>query len=368
VTLAVDIMHRLGGFRLAAEFASAGRLTVLFGRSGSGKTSIVNIVAGLVRPQRGRIVVDGQILVDTQDGIFLPPHRRRIGYVFQEARLFPHLTVRQNLGYGRWFTPARERYADFDHIVDLLGIEALLERRPAALSGGEKQRVAIGRALLASPQLLLMDEPLASLDEARKAEILPYIEKLRDESRVPILYVSHSVAEVSRLATTVVVMSEGKVVSVGRPGEVLYDPAMFPTLGRHEAGAVIDASVIEHHHADQLTTLGISGGILLVPMIDARPGTRLRVHLRARDITLSLRRLEDVSALNILPVAVVKVGRSDTAIVDVQLRCGDDLLLARITRRSRDLMEIRSGQTIFAMLKSISIGRRDIGVSADSSD
>src|SRR5262245_24496700 len=186
MTLAVDIRHRLGNFQLEASFTTGGGLVALFGRSGSGKTSIINIIAGLIRPHQGRVAIGEEVLVDTARRVFVPRHRRRIGYVFQEGRLFPHLTVRQNLLYGRWFVPQADRRDDLGRVVDLLGIGSILERAPGKLSGGEKQRVAIGRALLASPRLLLMDEPLASLDEARKAEILPYIERLRDQSRVPI--------------------------------------------------------------------------------------------------------------------------------------------------------------------------------------
>jgi len=185
MTIAVDIHQRLGAFELDARFTSSGRLTALFGPSGSGKSSVINVIAGLTRPQEGRVEVDGRVLVDTAAGIFVPKHKRRIGMVFQEALLFPHMSVASNLRFGRWFTPQAERYANMDAVVELLGIGALLERRPGRLSGGEKQRVAIGRALLASPRLLLMDEPLASLDEARKAEILPYIERLRDETKIP---------------------------------------------------------------------------------------------------------------------------------------------------------------------------------------
>src|SRR5579875_3965665 len=208
--LEVEFTHILGGFTLDIAFSSGGGVTALFGRSGAGKTSVVHAIAGLLRPRRGRIAINGAVLVDTENRIFVPAHKRRIGYVFQEGRLFPHLTVRQNLLYGRWFTPAPRRYGRLEHVVELLGIEPLLDRRPGLLSGGEKQRVAIGRALLSSPQLLLMDEPLASLDEGRKSEILPYIERLRDETDVPIIYVSHSVPEVTQLATTLVVLSDGK--------------------------------------------------------------------------------------------------------------------------------------------------------------
>ena len=238
----VAVRHRLGAFMLDAAFAAEGGLTALFGRSGSGKTSLVNVIAGLIRPEHGRVVVDRR---DADR------HRARrlraaaasaaIGYVFQEGRLFPHMTVRQNLLYGRWFAPTgRRRPGEIDHVVEMLGIGGLLGRRPANLSGGEKQRVAIGRALLARPRLLVMDEPLAALDEARKAEILPYIERLRDEAGVPIVYVSHAIAEVARLATTLVVLSRGPGRG-GRPdrcGDGPHRPvsADRPRRGRRDPG------------------------------------------------------------------------------------------------------------------------------------
>src|SRR5271163_1709361 len=228
--LEVDIEHRLGAFALDIHFASGRGLTVLFGRSGAGKTSVVNAIAGLIRPQRGHIAVDGAVLLDTERGVFIPAHRRRIGYVFQEGRLFPHLTVRQNLLFGRWFAP-RDAAARFNDVVELLGIGPLLARRPGRLSGGEKQRVAIGRALLANPRLLLMDEPLASLDAARKDEILPYLERLRDGAMVPIVYVSHAAAEVARLATTIVLIADGSVRAVGPVAEVMGQAGLYPLAG-----------------------------------------------------------------------------------------------------------------------------------------
>lgn len=200
MTLIVEAKQRLGAFSLDAAFTSERGVTALFGRSGSGKTSMIRIIAGLARPDEGRVVLDGEVLTETATGILVAKHRRRFGYVFQEARLFPHLSIRANLSYGRWFAARPAHSESFDHIVDLLGIETLLERSPSKLSGGEKQRVAIGRALLSSPRLLLMDEPLAALDDARKAEILPYLQRLRDETDIPIVYVSHSIAEVAQLA------------------------------------------------------------------------------------------------------------------------------------------------------------------------
>jgi molybdate transport system ATP-binding protein len=251
--LEVDIEHRLGAFELDIHFCSGRGLTALFGRSGAGKTSVVNAIAGLVRPNRGRIVVDGVVLVDTERGIRAPAHRRRVGYVFQESRLFPHLTVRQNLLFGRWFARGFAPAAPLDDVVDLLGIGALLDRRPGQLSGGEKQRVAIGRALLAGPRLLLMDEPLASLDARRKDEILPYIERLRDQASVPIVYVSHAVAEVTRLASTIVLISDGRVRAVG-PLQ-MGRAELYPMAGRFEAAAVLAVSVAAHDARWGLTEL-----------------------------------------------------------------------------------------------------------------
>lgn len=215
MTLEVEAKTRLGTFSLDAGFATEGGVTAIFGRSGSGKTTLINVIAGLVRPEHGRVVLDGEVLLDTGRGTDMPACRRRIGYVFQDGRLFPHLTVRQNLLYGRWFAAEEPGRESFDTIVDMLALGPLLKRGTAKLSGGEKQRVAIGRALLASPRLLLMDEPLSSLDHQRKLEVVPFLERLRDQAKVPIIYVSHSVPEVSRLATTVVLMDGGQVVASG---------------------------------------------------------------------------------------------------------------------------------------------------------
>lgn len=212
----VDITATRGTFEIAAAFRAEPGITVLFGPSGAGKTSILDLIAGILTPMRGRIAVDGHVLYDSQARINLPPEQRRVGYIFQNARLFPHLSVRANLLYGHRLTPADRRYAACDHIVEMLGIGHLLSRKPGSLSGGEQQRVAIGRAILASPRLLLMDEPLASLDEARKREILPYIERLRDELNIPILYVTHLAAEVERLGNVVVEVANGRVAAQSR--------------------------------------------------------------------------------------------------------------------------------------------------------
>jgi molybdate transport system ATP-binding protein len=214
MSLDVAAQASLGDFRLDASFISDSRVTAIFGPSGSGKTSVLNVIAGLLRPERGRVVVDGAVLMDSAAGIFVPAYRRRVGYVFQESRLFPNLSVKSNLLYGRFFARQDDRYALIDEVVDLLDLSSLLPRGIQALSGGERQRVAIGRVLLASPRLLLLDEPLTSLDEKRKQEVMPFLERLRDQAHVPIVYVSHVLAEIERLSGTVVTMSAGRVVAV----------------------------------------------------------------------------------------------------------------------------------------------------------
>ncbi|MGQ0682840.1 molybdenum ABC transporter ATP-binding protein [Bradyrhizobium sp.] len=213
--LRIDISKKLGEFTLEAAFASEGRVTGLFGASGAGKTSLVNIIAGLLRPDRGVIALDGEILDDTAMGVHVPPHRRRIGYVFQDARLFPHMNVAQNLDYGRRMNRLPDDPAQHRRVTELLDIGHLLDRRPGKLSGGERQRVALGRALLSKPRLLLLDEPLGSLDEGRKVEILPYLVRLRDEANVPMVYVSHDAAEMRQLATQIVTLRDGKVTALG---------------------------------------------------------------------------------------------------------------------------------------------------------
>jgi len=213
--LSVEVEKQLGDFSVSASFASEAGATVLFGRSGAGKTTIVNMIAGLIRPDRGRIAIDGETVFESATRIDVPAWRRRIGYVFQEGRLFPHMSVRHNIDYGRWMSGLAHDAATFEHIVSLLDIGGLLDRRPGKLSGGERQRVAVGRALLARPRLLLLDEPLASLDAERKQEILPYFERLRDEAKVPMIYVSHDAAEVKRIATRVVRLEDGRVEATG---------------------------------------------------------------------------------------------------------------------------------------------------------
>ena len=358
----VDVQHRLGSFELKAQFVSEGRVTALFGRSGSGKTSLVNIIGGLIRPDHAHISLDGDVIVDTKHKMFVPKHRRRIGYVFQEGRLFPHLTVRQNLLYGWWFTPAAKRLGQLAQIVELLGIGHLLDRRPRSLSGGEKQRVAIGRALLATPRLLLMDEPLASLDEARKAEILPYLERLYDETKVPIIYVSHSVPEVARLASTMVVMTDGRVVATGPTADIMARLDLVPFTNLVEAGAVLEAEVLEHDEQFDLTVLGLCGGRLWVPRLNERSlGTKVRVHIRARDVMISTRHPEGLSALNVLRGVVAELGPQRGPILDLRLDCGGQAILARLTQRSVESLGLSQGTSVYAVIKTVGFDRQTLG-------
>lgn len=355
MTLAVALQQRHGAFSLDVDFRSDGRLTALFGPSGSGKSTVVNLIAGLVRPDKGRIEIGDKVLVDTAARVFMPAHKRRIGYVFQDSRLFPHLNVSQNLRYGRWFTPAPQRYADFDGVIDMLGIGHLLERRPAMLSGGEKSRVAIGRALLASPRLILMDEPFASLDDARKAEIFPYLERLRDESGIPIVYVSHSIAEVARLATDIIVLSEGRVSASGAPAAILAQPAVMPATERDEAGALIDLVMTNPDDGFGLSLLTSSGGEWRLPRVDAQPGARLRVRVRARDVMLATSRPDGVSALNVLSGTITEIAEVGPTEVVVTIKAGDDVLAARITQRSAKQLALAPGGTVYALIKSVTM-------------
>jgi molybdate transport system ATP-binding protein len=353
MSLDVAVAHRIGDFALDVAFRSEGGLTALFGPSGSGKTTIVNVIAGLVRAERARVEVAGEVLVDTARNVFVPPHRRRLGYVFQEPRLFPHLTVRQNLLYGHWFSAHAAGSASLDHVVDVLGLAALLGRRPGGLSGGEKQRVAIGRAWLAGPRLLLMDEPLSSLDAARKDEILPYIERLRDESRIPIVYVSHAIAEVARLATQVVLLEGGRISDIGTADEVLSHPDTLPAGTRAEASAIVEARVVDHDDTASLTTLEGRAGTLRLPRVDLPVGATVRVRIRARDVLIAVSRPEGLSARNVMPARVREVSSGDAAVVDVRLDVGGEILIARVTRHSVLTLGLKPGQQVFAIIKAV---------------
>ncbi|HMR29970.1 MAG TPA: molybdenum ABC transporter ATP-binding protein [Geminicoccaceae bacterium] len=355
MSLEVDIAMQLGTFELEARFTATSGITALFGRSGSGKTSIINAIAGLIRPERGRIAVDGTVLLDRERGIDLPAHRRRVGYVFQEARLFPHLTVRQNLLYGRWFTPPRERSATLDEIVELLALGSLLGRRPSRLSGGERQRVAIGRALLASPRILLMDEPLASLDAARKAEILPFVERLGHELRLPVVYVSHALEEVARLASTVVLVAEGRVADAGPTADVLTRMDSAGRSGRFETASLLEVRVAGQDESFGLTRLDHSAGTLVVPALAVPAGTTLRLRIRARDVAVSIAPPHGLSIRNVLRGRVARLVPMPPALVEVELDLAGSPLAARITRRSAVELDLSIGREVWALIKSAAL-------------
>ncbi len=360
----IDVSRRLGEFQIEAEIAvEATGITALFGQSGAGKTALVDMLAGLSRPDRGRIAIDGEVLFDGERRINVPPERRRIGYVFQEDRLFPHMSVRANLEYGSRRAPASTRRTNFDQVVDVLDVRALLARRPRTLSGGEKQRISIGRALLANPRLLLMDEPLASLDAARKNEILPFVERLSDEFAIPIVYVSHSAEEIVRLADTLVLLSDGRVAAVGAVEDLMSRLDLRPLTGRYEAGSVIAARVSGKDTTFGLSHLAFPGGLLKVPMSDLALGRAVRIRVRARDVTLSSVRPESLSTLNIFEGTVMEIGGDSEPgpLVDVRVDIGVPLW-ARITRRALHDLELAPGKRVYALIKAVAIDHGSLGL------
>ena len=358
--LAVAARMSRGAFTLDAAFSAETRdVVALFGASGAGKTTLVDAIAGLARPDSGRIALGERVLFDSTARIDLRPERRRIGYVFQDGRLFPHMTVRRNLLYGLRFAPRERRYVTLDRIVALLGLEALLRRRPGTLAGGERQRVALGRALMAQPELLLMDEPLAALDLPRKAQVIDYIERLRDEIGVPIVFVSHAVDEVARLAGTIVVLAGGRVAAAGPAGAIMARLDLDPLAGIEEAGALLDATVDGHDAAYGLTTLAVPGGVLRVPRLDLAPGRALRVRIRARDVALATVEPRDTSVLNVFRGRVVEIGPRRGASVDVAVDIGARLT-ARITARSADALGLAPGAEVHALIKSVAVDPRSL--------
>ncbi|MGQ3676348.1 molybdenum ABC transporter ATP-binding protein [Xanthobacter sp. TB0139] len=359
----IDIALKRGtGFSLSAQIMVPGSgITALFGRSGSGKTTIIQSVAGTVQPDHGRIQVGEEVFLDAARGINLPIEKRRVGYVFQDSRLFPHMSVNSNLRYG--LRRARGRaFISFDTVVELLGIGHLLKRRPHTLSGGEKQRVAIGRALLSQPRILLMDEPLASLDEMRKREILPYLERLRDDLKLPILYVSHSIEEVVRLSDTVVMVHEGAIVASGPLADVLTRPEALPVVGRFDLGSVFECQVAEHDPEMALSTLRFPEGELRVPQVDLPVGAAARARIRARDVSLALSRPMDVSITNRLPGIIYALRREEGPYVNVEMGLGKDgkgsRLQALVTIESVARLALAPGMTVWAMIKTVAVDNR----------
>jgi molybdate transport system ATP-binding protein len=344
-------------FSLAVDLALPGRcVTALFGHSGSGKTTFLRVLAGLERPAAGaRVVVNGETWHDDGSGVCVPTHRRPLGVVFQEASLFPHLSAHANLVFGLNRLASGERRVSLEQAVDLLGIGHLLDRSPVTLSGGERQRVAIARALLTSPKLLLMDEPLASLDGKRKQEILPYLERLHRELDIPVLYVSHSPDEVARLADHVVLLDAGRVVAHGPLGETLARLDLPPVFA-DDAGVVIESRLTAQEDEDHLSRLDFPGGTLYVTRHAVPLGSPVRCRVHARDVSLSLAPLEGSSILNRFPAIVRGLADTDNpAQVLVRLDVGSTPLLARVTRRSARQLALVPGLALWAQVKAVAL-------------
>ncbi|MDG4554948.1 MAG: molybdenum ABC transporter ATP-binding protein [Candidatus Competibacter sp.] len=343
------------GFSLDIDLDLPGRgVTALFGHSGSGKTTLLRCLAGLERQSIGLLNFKGEVWQDNARGICRPTYRRPLGYVFQEASLFPHLSVRKNLDYGRKRVNGGHKVS-LDHAVELLDIGRLLDRMPDRLSGGERQRVAIARALATSPELLLMDEPLAALDMKRRNEILPYLERLHDELEIPVFYVSHAPDEIARLADHVVLLAEGRVVAAGGLREILARLDL-PTAFAEDAGVVIEAVVADHDETYHLTRLDFPGGSVAVARRPEAIGRRLRFRVHARDVSLALARAEGTSILNLLPATVVEVADADTpAHVLVRLDAGGTPLIARITRRSHAHLGVTPDKAMWAQIKAVAL-------------
>jgi molybdate transport system ATP-binding protein len=360
--LDVTLKKRRGEFALDAAFAIPDSgIVALFGRSGCGKTTLVNLVAGLLEPDEGSVCLSGTTLVDTRAAIDLPAERRRIGYVFQDARLFPHRDVEGNLRYGLRRSGGASALIPFDEVVALLGLGPLLGRRPNRLSGGERQRVAIGRALLSQPRLMLLDEPLASLDAARRDEVLPYLERLRDRLAIPIMYVSHQFDEVLRLATHLVLMEEGRVVASGLLSAVSLDPALRSIVGPDAIGAVLEGEVVGRDAESGIARLRVGGGELRV-VSDEPVGRRLRVQLLARDLILALGEPPGLSVRNSLAATVVAIRPDDTHTDLVHLDIGGPHVVARITRAATRELGLQAGLRLRVLVKSVSLRGQSLPV------
>ncbi len=352
--LVVSIKGRNGKFAVEADFAAGGGVTALFGHSGAGKTTLLKMIAGTLRPESGRIAVGDLVLFDAEKGINLPPEKRRIGYVFQEARLFAHMSVKRNLTYARW-AGRRQATRNVDEVVALLGIEPILDRRPSTLSGGERQRVAIGRALLSDPALLLLDEPLSSLDHARRQEILPFIERLRDESHVPIVYVSHEIDEVARLADEIVLLSGGKVTASGEAASI------FPLIDEGDgSGVLLEGTVASYDENFKLAEINLGGASFQLTDMGLKQGMHVRLRVRARDVSLARATPDAISIRNVLPVTITGIEAGEGPNAQVSLDFQGRHLEARLTRRSVDDLGLRTGDRVVALVKAVSVDRAAI--------
>lgn len=354
--LRLSVVKRWEGFKLRAELeAPTPGVVALFGRSGCGKTTLINIISGLLQPDEGRVELDGVILTDTRERIRVPVERRRVGYVFQDARLFPHLGVLANLRYGMQRAPKEGRSIGLDEVLALLGLERLLGRRPYQLSGGERQRVALGRALLSQPRLLLLDEPMAALDAARREEVLPYLETLRDKLSIPMVFVSHQLDEVLRLATHVALMEAGEIVASGTLSDISVRPELRAIVGPEAVGSVLDGVVVHIDTANGVADVRIGRGTLHISVPGTRVGARVRIQLLARDIILATEPVRGLSVRNALEGVITELSDDvgQAVLVKIDLGAGA-AVLSRVTRHARDALGLRTGMTIWVLVKAVS--------------
>ena len=351
----VAVTKRRGSFVLDARFElPTPGVVALFGRSGCGKSTLVNVIAGLLDADAGRVALGDRVLLDTEERLNLPPERRRIGYVFQDARLFPHLSVAANLEYGKRRAQG-PRYVSLDAVCSLLDLRALMDRRTHQLSGGERQRVAIGRALLSQPSLLLLDEPLASLDAARRAEVLPYLEILRDQLAIPMVYVTHDFDEVLRLATYVVLMESGKTIAQGGVGEMSLNSDLRSIIGADAVGAIVDGTVLGMDPSSGLMRVRVGHGELRVQASNAAAGTKLRVQLLARDLIIATQAPQHLSVRNSLSGVVTAVTGDDADSDLVAMDIGGTLIMARVTKAATRELDLRPGLPAWALVKAVSL-------------
>lgn len=352
MTLSVSLKQSMPNFSLDIAFEAPSGITVLFGESGSGKTSTINAIAGLQNNSLGRVTLSDRVLFDSDSNIHLKPYQRNIGYIFQESRLFPHLTVEQNLNYAKRFKKAGKS-VDFNHIVDLLGIKPLLKRRPNSLSGGEKQRVAIGRALLSAPDLILADEPLAALDGARKAELLPYFKRLNRELGIPMLYVTHSPEEVLELADHVIALEQGRIVTQGPARKVMANSKVARTANR-----AIKSTLTTHlvaQHSDGLSELQVAKETLYVPTLDLPIGSEICLELVANDLILSRSKVDGISALNQVCGVVESIETTSSSDVLMNVCVATEIISTHITTRSLKGLNLSIGDPCVLIIKSVNI-------------
>jgi len=357
----IDIHKSFGKFRLDATFEAAAGLTAIFGPSGSGKTSIAKVLAGLETPDTGRIEIDDHILFDSQHGINIPVHQRNIGFVFQEHRLFPHYSVRGNLRYGATRNNARQKSITIDFIIDLFGLGKLLDRQPISLSLGEQQRVAIGRALMSGPDVLIMDEPLSSLDLHRKQDILPLIEKLKTELGLTIIYISHSLSEITQLADNLVLLDNGQIKGAGPIAKLQNRLDLLPFAGGHDAGTIVDAQVVAHDIRYYMSELETTAGEFLIPGCQYEIGRSIRIRIRARDVALALTEPEHLSILNKFKGKVIDHRSGESGTEELLIDVGFPLS-ARITRKSYEQMNIQPGSDIWVLIKAVTINATETEV------